>query len=174
MSRLRNIPQSGEEQVANALTNIGRQVRSLRSQQQRAPQSAYFYDATEYTVAAGGGTKTWATVSLTVPERGGLLLISWRALAKGAAAGQWIPRLTCDVDWPGYSSSGISTEIDLQTTVRTLSTVYIQHSSGEPGDVLGVVSAAVTPGTRTFAFKAVNGSGFTQNVKEVKLWVAAI
>jgi hypothetical protein len=38
MSRLRNIPQSGPEQVADALAGVGRQLRSIRAQQVRMVQ----------------------------------------------------------------------------------------------------------------------------------------
>lgn len=45
MSRLRNLPQSGPEAVAQAISGVSRQVRSVQSQQVRMIQRGYSYGA---------------------------------------------------------------------------------------------------------------------------------
>lgn len=174
MSRLRNIPQSGEEQVASTITNLGRQVRSLRSQQQRAPQATQITDATEYTVTAAN-TQVYSLDDITIPTRKPLLLIIWRleAMYASGGAGSFIPYLTGDVNWPDTSPA--STTLQLKG-LTTLTSGY-SHYSGDTASAYGLASvqaARVTPGTRSIDFTFMNAGGTPAKVKNVNVWLSVL
>lgn len=149
MSRLRNIPQSGPEAVSGRIATLERQMRSLRGQRVRGPQSAWTHGTNE--VIWPGSSGTWLTMDATilVPERGGLVLVSWNAELKQPVAAGVNVELRSDVTFPGRGGASIPLEFGLSVptsySVRTAPAI-----SSDPGVSPGL-TVEVEPGTRTLS-----------------------